>query len=182
MAAQVFLALYPERATHGVLIGTLPPCAGAKLAEQLFFDTAVKPFNDLPDEVVLFFEPRSEASREAARQSAERMAQRTADRSVPVPVEFAAAFLGSKPRSPAFPAPPVLAALKATRIPILHIGGDHDISCPVENWYALNAELPSVQLLTFPRTGHAPQHQYPEVCAQHIATFVGSTGRNVEKP
>ena len=32
----------------------------------------------------------------------------------------------------------ILAALKATKLPLLHIGGDHDIIFPVENWYALN--------------------------------------------
>lgn len=45
------------------------------------------------------------------------------------------------PRSPQFPADPILAALKATKLPLLHIGSDHDIIFPVENWYALNGVL-----------------------------------------
>ena len=40
-----------------------------------------------------------------------------------------------------------------TGIPILHVGGDHDISFPVENWYALNQQLPTLQLLTLPKQG-----------------------------
>jgi pimeloyl-ACP methyl ester carboxylesterase len=83
---------------------------------------------------------------------------------------------GDRPKSPLFPADAVLEALKSTRIPILHIGGDHDIICPVENWYALNQQLPTVLLLTFPQAGHGPQHEHPQACAEHIATFVRTTG------
>jgi hypothetical protein len=75
-------------------------------------------------------------------------------------------------RNPIFPADAVLAALKSTTIPILHVGGDHDISFPIENWYALNGQLSTVQLLTFPQAGHGPQHEHPVAVAEHIATFV----------
>ena len=88
------------------------------------------------------------------------------------PIDFARANLGTGPKSPLFPAEPILEALKATRIPILHVGGDHDIICPVENWYALNEVLPTVSLLTFPRSGHAPQHQHPRLSADAIASFI----------
>jgi len=74
-----------------------------------------------------------------------------------------------------FPADVVLTALKSTSIPILHVGGDHDISFPVENWYALNQQLPTLQLLTFPQAGHAPHHQYPAASAEHIGIFVDDT-------
>jgi len=176
LGAQVVVAMFPERISHAVLIGTSPPGPNVKPAEQLFYDTAVIPVNSFEDEVVLFFEPRSRASREAARRSADRIANRTKDRSVPVPAAWAAAFIGDKPKSPLFPADAVLEALKSTNIPILHIGGDHDIICPVENWYALNQQLPTVQLLTFPQAGHGPQHEHPQACAEHIATFVRTTG------
>ncbi|HJZ77847.1 MAG TPA: alpha/beta hydrolase [Vicinamibacterales bacterium] len=98
---------------------------------------------------------------------------------MPVPIEFAAAALGTRPRNPMFPADAVLAALTSTSIPILHVGGDHDISFPVENWYALNQQLPTPQLLTFPQAGHAPHHQYPVASARHIATFVTETPSTV---
>jgi pimeloyl-ACP methyl ester carboxylesterase len=172
LAAQVFLARYPQLVTHGVLLGTVPPGPNVKDAEQLFYDTALKPENDAEDEVVLFFEPRSEASRAAARRSAQRIAQRTEGLSPAVPHEFAKANLGTQPRNPLFPAEPVLQALKHSKLPILHIGGDHDIIFPVENWYALNQQLPTVQLITFPQAGHGPHHQHPEAAARHIGTFV----------
>lgn len=178
IAAQVMIALHGERLGHAVLIGTTPPGPIVKPAEQLFYDTAGKPVNDFEDEVILFFEPRSAASREAARRSAERISARTEGRSPPVPVEFARANLHADRRTePLFPAPPVLKALKSTSLPILHLGGDHDIIFPVENWYALNQELPTVQLLTYPSAGHGPQHQHPEASAAHIAAFVRTTSR-----
>jgi pimeloyl-ACP methyl ester carboxylesterase len=177
LAAQIVLAMNPQRLSHGVLIGTGPPGPCIKTAEQLFYDTARIPVNSFEDEVILFFEPRSAESRAAAHRSSERIAMRTQDRSVPVPVDFAVAYLGDAPRNPIFPADPVLHALKATDIPILHIGGDHDIIFPVENWYALNQQLPTVQLLTYPRAGHGPQHEHPEASAAHIATFLRTTQR-----
>jgi len=97
-----------------------------------------------------------------------------------VPIDFAVSFLGSGPRNPIFPADAVLAALKSTTIPILHVGGDHDISFPIENWYALNGQLPTVQLLTFAQAGHGPQHEHPVAVAEHIATFVRTTARVVD--
>jgi pimeloyl-ACP methyl ester carboxylesterase len=175
LAAQVAVAMFPQAISHAVLIATGPPGPLVKLSEQLFYDTAVIPENSFEDEVILFFEPRSTASREAARRSADRIAQRTQDRSVAVPADWAAANIGNRPRNPIFPSDAVLAALKATRIPILHVGGDHDIIFPVENWYALNEQLPTLQLVTFPRAGHAPHHQHPEAAAAHIATFVRTT-------
>jgi pimeloyl-ACP methyl ester carboxylesterase len=176
ITAQIVAATLPRRISHAVLIATSPPGELVKTAEQLFHDVATKPVNDFDDSVVLFFEPRSDASREAARRSAERIAQRSADRSVPVPGDWAAAALGNKPRNPVFPAPTILEAFKSTTMPILHIGGDHDIVFPVENWYALNGQLPTLQLLTFPRAGHGPHHQHPQASADHIGIFVRTTG------
>jgi pimeloyl-ACP methyl ester carboxylesterase len=177
LAAQAYLAMFPGDLTHLVLIGSGPPGMLVKAAEQLFYDTASKAVNSLDDEVVLFFEPGSAASRAAAQRSHDRIAARSTDLSPPVPVEFARAFLGTEPRNPIFPAEPVLAALRATNVPILHVGGDHDISFPIENWYALNRQLPTLQLLTYPAAGHAPQHEHPEAVAEAIGTFVRTTAR-----
>lgn len=177
LVAQTVVALYPDRLSHAVLIGTNPPGPNVKGAEQLFYDTASIPEYGLEEETILFFEPRSAMSRAAAERSVARIAERTDDRSVPVPLGWAVTHLGTTPRSPLFPADAVLAALKETTVPILHIGGDHDIIFPVENWYALNQRLPTVQLVTFPQAGHGPQHQYPEASADYIATFVRTTSR-----
>jgi pimeloyl-ACP methyl ester carboxylesterase len=175
LAAQTFVTMYPQHVSHAVLIGTGPPGPLVKTAEQLFYDTARIPENTFEEQIILFFEPRSQASRAAARSSVDRIARRQTDQSVPVPIEFATAALGTRPRNPMFPADAVLAALRTTSIPILHVGGDHDISFPVENWYALNRQLPTLQLLTLPQAGHAPHHQHPVASAEHIATFVRET-------
>lgn len=111
--------------------------------------------NDFDDEVILFFEPQSPASREAAKRSHDRIAARTTDLGAPVPVEFAAALLGDRPKN------------RSSR----------RMQCPVENWYARNAQLPTLQLLTYPRAGHGPQHEHPEATAAHIATFLATTKR-----
>jgi pimeloyl-ACP methyl ester carboxylesterase len=178
ITAQVVLAMYPSRLSHAVLIATTPPGPVVKPAEQLFYDTARIADYGLAEETILFFEPASKASRQAAERSARRIALRALDRSPPVPVDFAVAYLGDKPRVPPFPSEPVLQALKTTDIPILHIGGDHDIIFPVENWYALNGQLPTLQLHTFPRAGHGPQHAHPDAAAQCIATFVRGSSRH----
>ncbi|ADG10536.1 alpha/beta hydrolase [Caulobacter segnis] len=175
IAAQAALSIFPQKINHLVLIGTVPPGPAAKLGEPLFYETAGRE-NDFEDEVVLFFEPKSPASRAAAKASHDRIAARKSDRSPAVPYQWAAANLGDKPKANPFPAPPILEILKSTSIPILHIGGDHDLICPVENWYALNEQLPTVQLLTYPRAGHGPQHQHPVAAAAHIAVFVKGEG------
>jgi pimeloyl-ACP methyl ester carboxylesterase len=175
LAAQAMLAIHPVGISHLVLIGTNPPGPLVKPAEQLFFDVAGKAENDFEDVVVLFFEPKSPASRAAASRSMQRIAQRQSGLSKPVPVEFAREKLGTGPSNPAFPADAILEVLKTTTVPILHIGGDHDIIFPVENWYALNGQLPTLQLLTWPRAGHGPQHEHPDASAAHIATFIRST-------
>lgn len=175
LAAQVMVALHPDRISHAVLIGTGPPGPTAKAPEPIFFETAAHPENPFEDELILFFEPASAASRAAARRSADRIAARTTDVSAPVPWEWAVDHMAKRAPGPLFPADAVLAALKVTAVPLLHIGGDHDVSFPVENWYALNRQLPTLQLVTFPQSGHGPQHQHPEAAAALVATFVRHT-------
>ncbi len=171
IAAQAALSIFPDKISHLVLIGTAPPGPAVKLAEPLFYEAAARE-NDFEDEVILFFEPNSPASRAAAKASHDRIAARTAERGPLVPYRWAARNLGDKPKANPFPAPPILAILQSTTIPILHIGGDHDLICPIENWYALNDQLPTLQILTYPNAGHGPQHQHPVSSAAHIATFV----------
>jgi len=175
LAAQAVLALYPDNISRVVLLGTNPPGPHVKPAEQLFYDIAGKEVNDAEDNVILFFEPKSAASREASRQSLARIAGRHKSNSLAVPLDFARANLGTGPKPEIFPAPFVLEALTTTPVPILHIGGDHDIIFPVENWYALNERLPTVSLITFPRSGHGPHHQFPQLSADVISSFVLNT-------
>jgi len=177
MGAQVVVASYPARISHCVLMGTLPPGPHVKMAEQLFYDTAPIPEYSFEHQVILFFEPKSAVSRAAARRSKDRIAQRTQPRSVPVPAAWAATQLGDKPARTPWPDAAVLEALKNTPIPILHIGGDHDLPCPVENWYALSQQLPTLNIVTYPSAGHGPQHERPVFTAELIAGFARSTSR-----
>ena len=172
IAAQIALASAPQCVSRLVLLGTTPPGELVKCGEAQFYERA-KRENDFEDHVALFFEPASAISREAATCSYERLALRKEGRSAPVPWQWAGQWLGEAPSTAPFPAPAVLQVLKHTRVPVLHIGGDHDPVFPVENWYALNGHLPTVQLITLPQAGHAPHHQQPQMCAGYIAAFVG---------
>ena len=107
--------------------------------------------------------------------SYDRILARTSDRSPEVPSDWAAARLATLPLNPVFPSEQVLAVLKATKVPTLHLGADHDIIFPVENWYALNRQLPTLNLITYPRSGHGPHQQYPEMAARQIAAFINGT-------
>jgi pimeloyl-ACP methyl ester carboxylesterase len=172
VAAQLVLAMAPQRVSHVLLLATTPPGLLVKTGDPLFYTLAKRDNSDPEDAVALFFEPKSEKSRAAAKQSAERLAQRRTDISPPVPWEWAGQQLGDGPRNPAFPAEAVLRILETTSVPMLHIGADHDLVFPVENWYVLNGRAPTLQLITLPQTGHGPHHQYPKASAAHIATFL----------
>jgi pimeloyl-ACP methyl ester carboxylesterase len=156
LAAQAFVLQFPEMTTHAVLIGTGPQ-GPRRPAEPLFF------------------EPRSAASREAARRSLGRIMQRTTDLSVPIPEELYTRLIGELRAEPNPDPHGLRAKLKATTKPILAISGDHDISFPVEDWYELSRELPTLQHVVFSQSGHGPQHQFPETAAELIATFVRTT-------
>lgn len=173
VAAQVFLAMFgPDVVTHVVLLATTPPGTLVKAGEQLFYDTAARPGMSLDQFTTLFFEPADEGSRAASLRSYDRILARKTGRSPEVPADWAIAQIGTTPKNPAFPSEDVLRTLKSTNVPVLHVGADHDIICPVENWYALNPQLPTLTLITYPRAGHGPHHQYPEAAAAQIAGFI----------
>jgi len=174
VAAQIVLAQAPQLVSHLVLIATTPPGGLTKTGEPLFYELA-KRENDFEDFVSLFFEPDSASSRAAAERSWARLASKREDASPAVPHEWAGAQLGDGPRNPVFPVDAVLHVLKTTDIPVMHLGADHDIAFPVENWYALSDQLPTLHLVTFPSAGHGPQLQYPRTAAKHIAAFVNAS-------
>ncbi|PTQ13574.1 alpha/beta hydrolase [Sphingomonas oleivorans] len=178
VAAQIFTALYPERTSHAILIGTVPPGEQPHGAEPIFLPTALKPDYTLEDEYILFFEPESAKSRAAADASHARIASRTADRSPPVPEEtYLRIVRESHDPKAVFPdhSGRYAELLANGAVPLLAICGDHDVVFPVENWYALNREWTSLHIMTFPQAGHGPQHQHPELCADMIASFVRNT-------
>jgi pimeloyl-ACP methyl ester carboxylesterase len=172
IGAQAVVARWPEAVTHAVLIATNPAGQNAEPGEPQFYERALKPENDLEDEIVLFFEPRSAASRLAAERTHKRLALRNADRDRPVSSSVFNAILKSVGSDIRADREHVRDALMITRVPILILSGDHDISLPVENWYALSRKLPTAQHVVFPAAGHAPHHQYPEAAAASITTFI----------
>jgi pimeloyl-ACP methyl ester carboxylesterase len=177
VVAQVVSAKFPDAVSHTVLIGTAPPGKPQVPGDALFMKTAMKPENDLEDEFTLFFEPQSVKSKEAAIRSHGRLTHRKRGRSPAIPEgTFMKLLSEAKDRSTIFPDPEgfYMAALAATEAPILVVGGDHDIACPVENWYGLSRTWQSMHLLTIPQSGHAPHHQEPEFVARAIAAFVAN--------
>lgn len=171
--AQTFAANFPERVSHLVLIGANPPGKNQTPVEQAFLDAAFKPVNDLPDEEILFFEPKSPASVAAAKISHDRISGRKKDRSKEVtPDKFQDYFNGvgdyqaDKGSS--------REKLATSPIPILIISGDHDPSCPVENWYPLIKKWKTAQLLIIPKSGHGVQHEFPAYCAETMRLFIAN--------
>ncbi|KGM56235.1 alpha/beta hydrolase [Lysobacter daejeonensis GH1-9] len=174
-AAQAVLLDQPGRVTHAVLIGANPPGRVEIPLQQEFLERAVKPFNDLADEEVLFFEPRSEFSRAAARASHDRIYSRP-DVASKIPSKMeqfqvyftaAAGFHEDKAGR--------RTKLTEIRTPVLVISGDHDISTAGQNWFPLIGQMRNAQFMFYSETGHAPHHQYPELSAEYIADFIALT-------
>jgi pimeloyl-ACP methyl ester carboxylesterase len=171
VAAQASVALWAQSLTHVIAIGAAPLGPLQHGPDPLFLKIAAKPELDLEDEIQVFFEPRSEASRLAAKQSHDRIAQRTADRDPPVKPDVFMQILQNVAADRQNDPYDVRAALHTTSTPILVLSGDRDICFPVENWYALSGKVP-MQHVVFPHAGHGPQHQYPDLAADYIRAFV----------
>ena len=69
IVAQTLLLQHPESISHAVLVGTAPPGPGQAEVQPAWLERALKPVNDLADEEILFFEPKSAESRAAAQRS-----------------------------------------------------------------------------------------------------------------
>jgi pimeloyl-ACP methyl ester carboxylesterase len=177
-AATVFAATYPEKVSHLLAIATMPPGLMVKPSEPLFFEVATKPAYTAQDEYILFFEPASAKSRALGDASMARIAARREVMDLPASAETmnAAMWASSDPTTP-FPDPDGIysAFFRTTNIPILALCGDHDLVFPVENWHVLNDLWPTLFVVTYPECGHGPQHQYPEMAADMIASFVRNT-------
>lgn len=170
--AQTVVVDHPGRVTHGILVGTSPPGKNPVAMQQAFLDRAFKPVNDLDDETVLFFDPRYKVSRDAAKSSRDRIyarpgvAERIPSTEAEIKAYLAAA---SEYRTDAQAR---RNKLMATHTPLLIICGDNDISTAVDNWFALNQKILNAHLVVYPQSGHAPQHQYPELAARQVAAFL----------
>lgn len=178
MVAQAVMTLYPELVSHVILIGTSPPIKSNGVSEKLFWERALKPVTDLDDGIVLFFEPQSESSKNAAKLSFGRIAKRTENLDNPVSNQC---YSNQQKAIDEFREDKkgTLAKLQSSKIPILVFMGDHDIGFPVENWYRLVGTLPSTQLIVMPQAGHGPQHQYPDLTAKYIASFIEKSEESI---
>ncbi|MDP3859777.1 MAG: alpha/beta hydrolase [Stagnimonas sp.] len=177
LVTQALLLDRPQQVTRAILIGTVPPGANTVPMQQAFLDAAVKPVNDLADEEVLFFEPRSEASRAAAKASHERIYARPGvTEKIPTKPEQLQAYFKAAKGFHA-DAEDRRGQLSRTRTPILVICGDNDPGTPGQNWFPLMGQLPTAQLLMYPQTGHGPQHQHPELTADYIHRFLARSAR-----
>ncbi|WP_084454582.1 alpha/beta fold hydrolase [Algoriphagus terrigena] len=171
MVAQVFIAENPELVSRGILIGTGPPGQNNTPMEPVFFERSSILHNSLDDETVLFFEPAWEASREAAKRSHDRIAKRTHDLDVLIPESlwgnYHKAYGGYVQDADG-----IREKILTSKVPMLVVMGDHDISFPLQNWYALARKLQSAQLIVLPMAGHGPQQEFPELVADYIDSFL----------
>jgi len=171
-ASQTLLLEHPERVTHAILVGTNPPGKDQLPIGQHFLERAFNPVNDLADEEVLFFEPKSAVSRRAAKASRDRIYARPDVVSrIPSTKEEIQVYLGAHTTF-RDDKPGRREKLTQTRTPMLIICGDHDISTQVENWYPLIGKIPNAHLVVYPESGHGPQHQYPELAARQVIEFM----------
>lgn len=172
IAAQIVVTDHAQCLTHAVIIGASPPGKNDIPVQQAFLDRALKPVNDLADEEVLFFVPGSQRSMAAARASHDRIYARAGvteriPATMPEFMRFFKVVEGFREdkenrRS----------ALAHSGVPILLLCGDHDISAAAGNWFPMIGAFPRAQLLVLGDAGHGPQHEYPELAAQYIKTFL----------
>ncbi|WP_415327317.1 alpha/beta fold hydrolase [Chryseobacterium sp. MMS23-Vi53] len=171
LIAQTVMFQNLDRVMKTVLIGTNPPGDNEIPIEQVFFDHALKPVNDLEDEYYLFFEPALESSKRAAEESHKRIGQRLDPSLIPSTMEvFERYFSGTA--SFKEDALNFREKYKTLETPVLVLSGDHDISFATDNWFPLLQNAPSIQHIILHGSGHGPQHQFPELSAGYINLFL----------
>jgi pimeloyl-ACP methyl ester carboxylesterase len=170
--AQTYAANFGDNIDNLIIIGANPPGKNGTPLEKAFLDAAFKPFNDLKDDEVLFFEPSIPASVRAAKVSRERIASRKRDLSKPVtPEKFDNYFKGAEDyQADSYGSRTKLATAP---FPILVLSGDHDPSCPIENWYPIIRQWKSAQFHVIGSTGHGVQHEFPIYSVKLINLFLG---------
>jgi len=94
LVAQAALFINKEMVVKAVLIGTNPPGENEIPFEKSFFEHALKPENNLEDEIAIFFEPASTASKNAAKASHERIAKRLDKTKIPATQDLFQRYFG----------------------------------------------------------------------------------------
>jgi pimeloyl-ACP methyl ester carboxylesterase len=172
-AAQAATLLHSNRVKQTVLIGTKPPGEVPYSIEEIFLKTAFIEDYTLDHEAILFFEPISKDSVEAAARSHARIKSRT-DRDSRVKPELWETYTSVASEFEK-DSGNLRNKLLENKIPLLIVSGDHEVCFPPENWFELNRKLESSQLIVIARSGHGPQHQYPEMVARYIQAFLQET-------
>lgn len=172
LVAQAVTFQNKDRVLNTVLIGTNPPGENEIPMEQVFFDHALKPINDLEDEYYLFFEPASKKSRQAAQESHDRIGQRLERSLIPSTMEVFQRYIAGS-GTMREDKMNFREGYKTLKSPVLVISGDHDISFATENWFPLLKNAPTMQHIILNDAGHGPQHQHPELTAGYINLFLG---------
>ncbi|WP_301162055.1 alpha/beta hydrolase [uncultured Winogradskyella sp.] len=169
--AQYATFINSSRVLKTVIIGSNPIGKNEIPLEPLFIKHALKPINDLEDEIIIFYEPKSEKSRKAAEESRSRIYSNIDISKIPSTKEefnryFAAAPLVVEDKEN------FREKYTTLQTPILVISSDHDISYATENWFPLLKNAPTIQHIILPDSGHAMHFQYPELSAKYINIFL----------
>lgn len=170
MIAQMALTEFPEMISHGILIGTRLPGPNVAPPQKVFFERALKPVNDLDDETVLFFNPQYPASVKAAQESHARIAARKSDNDIAMTEAQWNTLLTN--RDYVEDVHGTFKKLQESKIPVLGLLGENDISFAAEDWFTAKGKFPTVSMMYFAQTGHGPQHQFPELSAKYINEFI----------
>lgn len=64
------------------------------------------------------------------------------------------------------------AQLKTISVPTLAIWGEEDEIVPIKYAYRMRHDVPGIQFLAFPKTGHAPQEERPAETAARLLAFL----------
>lgn len=169
--AQYAMFLNPARVLKTIIIGSNAMGKNEVPIQSAFFERALKPQNDFEDAVVLFFEPKSAASRAAAQASMNRIMAHADWSKVPHTQEVFQRYFASN-TAIAEDKENFRTAYTTLKTPVLVISGDNDISFATENWFPLMKSAPTLQHIIFPAAGHAPHFQYPELATDYINTFL----------
>ncbi len=173
LIAQYTTFLNPERVLSTIVIGSNPMGKNALGIEQAFMERALKPVNDFEDAVVIFYEPTSEKSRAAAAASAQRIFAHADVSKIPATQEIFNRYFAAAPQLEE-DKDHFREAYATLKTPVLVISSDHDISFPVENWFPLLKNAPTVQHIILPDSGHGLHFQYPELTTQYINAFLNT--------